>query len=842
MGDPFSTSAGIAGLISLGLTLGNGLHTYFSAIKDRHSDIEIAQQSLGLLQFNICILRSNQSRLSRRHGLAADGLTLGVINCEAQLRSLEVLLNELTSTEGSTALKQTLRKQKMIARYPFDQKKLVQLQDQLSKANATLNNFLSTLILESVLDISKDMEALKILSEARGTSTQTIPKVMAPQLNIIAPKEERGTLAIVSHSARIREQLPTISNDTHTQPHYLQNTEFETRFCANAAASVCTCRASANNTAIHSFNKWQCLTSARHILDIVTHFRGLWLLPRLYGLIADRDRGFYSTELAHRQQHYYYGLSENGQMIEPLDAFCKYPEMSADLGFSDLFLTVINKDLWKLQAMLKDRAIDTKILQKDLYRRNILHASTDWPAGLKALLEHETVVCPLMNDLSSFGFTPLDHALCYSKYQCNAPDQWTVCYNCACFVPAQLLLEADCSVTIGWYRHKTLRNCSLRARMLFFQHMKNRRERLRQISIRVLPSTFLERYQIDAQSLPDATAMVLWDELQKKKYERLRLAVGFSDSLEPHCGINPSSCRRFFGHLHHWKVAILACTYGFQPRDEHGVPTLLSRDLQGGCDEIEDFITYIDWLLQFNLELELYLGPFQLSALHRLAAILGNRIKHLLDDGESFPDSILTRTHVLFSAICSDESQSNVPCPCISRMFNRPVCYLISGMTAYSWVSDTERFWENIHRTIDHVMLMLDLIENSTRGPGTLYLFKCTVHSLTMMCLDVRHLPICYARHSDPEVIMDLNLPECRQEWTEILDEGQWLIDRLNALDEEFSTAFERENVSIADFLRGYWLERMEEVIRDLHKPLTDQDRCDLHAIGVVLNEEETVN
>lgn len=149
----------------------------------------------------------------------------------------------------------------------------------MSDSDATVfKGYILNIDSESVLDISKDMEALKILSEARGTSTQTIPKVMAPQLNIITPKEERGTLAIVSHSARIREQLPTISNNStslqqtglnnreielvsrssarifkqfikaHTQPHYLQNTEFETRFCANAAASVCTCRASANNT------------------------------------------------------------------------------------------------------------------------------------------------------------------------------------------------------------------------------------------------------------------------------------------------------------------------------------------------------------------------------------------------------------------------------------------------------------------------------------------------------------------------------------------------------------------------------------------------------------------
>ncbi|KAF4338394.1 hypothetical protein FBEOM_7663 [Fusarium beomiforme] len=277
MGDPFSISTGIAGLISLGITLGNGLHTYFSAIKDRHSDIETAQKSLGLFQFNIHILRSNEAKISRHHGLAADGLTLGVINCEAHLKSLEDLLNELTNTEGSTTLKQTLRKQKMISRYPFDKKKLVQLQEQLSGANTALHNFIFTLLLESVLDISKNLEALTVASEARNPSTQTISKMVGTQLSIAAPKKENSTLDIALFPARTAQKLPTTSNGSTAQhsglsnldlelvsrssarifkqfikanskPRYLQNTEWETRLCNNLAASICSCGILANNS------------------------------------------------------------------------------------------------------------------------------------------------------------------------------------------------------------------------------------------------------------------------------------------------------------------------------------------------------------------------------------------------------------------------------------------------------------------------------------------------------------------------------------------------------------------------------------------------------------------
>ncbi|SCO87479.1 uncharacterized protein FRV6_11606 [Fusarium oxysporum] len=145
MGDPLSIASGVAGLVSLGLTVCNGLHTYFCAIKDRKDDVAIAHQSLVLFKFHIFAVQSSASKLRRRHSLAVDGLQLSLTNCEMQLKYLETLLNELMPTEGPSPAKEIWRRQKLIARYPFDRKKLVQLEEYISRANTTLSSFIQAL-------------------------------------------------------------------------------------------------------------------------------------------------------------------------------------------------------------------------------------------------------------------------------------------------------------------------------------------------------------------------------------------------------------------------------------------------------------------------------------------------------------------------------------------------------------------------------------------------------------------------------------------------------------------------------------------------------------------------
>ncbi|PNP61382.1 hypothetical protein FNYG_13865 [Fusarium nygamai] len=145
MGDPLSIASGVAGLVSLGLTVCDGLHTYFSAIKDRKDDLAIVTQNLALFKFHIFAVQSSTSKLGHRHSPAIDGLQLSLINCEMQLKCLESLLNELMPAEDSSLAKEIWRRQKLIARYPFDRKKLVQLEEYLSRANITLSSFIQAL-------------------------------------------------------------------------------------------------------------------------------------------------------------------------------------------------------------------------------------------------------------------------------------------------------------------------------------------------------------------------------------------------------------------------------------------------------------------------------------------------------------------------------------------------------------------------------------------------------------------------------------------------------------------------------------------------------------------------
>ncbi|ENH63567.1 hypothetical protein FOC1_g10000040 [Fusarium oxysporum f. sp. cubense race 1] len=110
MSDPLSTASGIAGLVSLGLTLCNGLHTYFSAIKDRHNDIESAAQSLELRKVYISIVQTTASKLKHHSSLAVGGLYTSLKNCKSELKCLEGLLLELVPVKDPPAINNFLRK------------------------------------------------------------------------------------------------------------------------------------------------------------------------------------------------------------------------------------------------------------------------------------------------------------------------------------------------------------------------------------------------------------------------------------------------------------------------------------------------------------------------------------------------------------------------------------------------------------------------------------------------------------------------------------------------------------------------------------------------------------
>ncbi|WKT40183.1 hypothetical protein QSH57_002002 [Fusarium oxysporum f. sp. vasinfectum] len=232
MADPLSIASGVAGLVSLGLTLCNGLHNYLSAVKDRYSDIETATQGLALLQSNICIIQSSTLKLGHRHALAANGVNLGLRNCETQLRALENFVEDLTTAPSLSGAKQKWQKQKMFIRYPFDQKKLFQLQEQLSKANSTLGSFVQSFNLDLNIGISDDLQVLKREIHANDSVTHATLRMISNQLCSISSVGQSTNVGMATSFTLVDDQ-PVATNKTAAP-------DLETAYLARSAGHTLT--------------------------------------------------------------------------------------------------------------------------------------------------------------------------------------------------------------------------------------------------------------------------------------------------------------------------------------------------------------------------------------------------------------------------------------------------------------------------------------------------------------------------------------------------------------------------------------------------------------------------
>ncbi|KAJ3548883.1 hypothetical protein NM208_g778 [Fusarium decemcellulare] len=217
MGDPFSIASGVAGLVSLGLTLCNGLHVYFSAIKDRGEDIESASQLLALLRSNIDIIGSSSSTLSNRYSKATQGITAGLKLCQHQLKALDKVVNSLNVPNGIPNARRW-QKQKAVVTYPFNRHKLLQVQDQLLKATGVLGTFVQTLILNINVNMGDDLQAVRNAMKNSSLVTDDFLRNVNDSIDIIGPSIQQTETQLTTISARVDEQT-ALASTTHALVH-----------------------------------------------------------------------------------------------------------------------------------------------------------------------------------------------------------------------------------------------------------------------------------------------------------------------------------------------------------------------------------------------------------------------------------------------------------------------------------------------------------------------------------------------------------------------------------------------------------------------------------------------
>ncbi|KAI8405939.1 hypothetical protein FOFC_13401 [Fusarium oxysporum] len=926
MADPLSIASGVAGLVSLGLTLCGSLHNYFSNVKGRHQDIETASRSLTLLQSNIFIIQSSTLKLGHRHALSANGVNQGLANCEFELVALQQLMLNLTRDEGLSDIKAKLRKQMTIARYPFDHKKLMQLQDQLSRANAILGNFVQNFNLDINIGISEDLQVLKNYTNANDSITHNMLGTIARRLDAISPAVQRTEVGMATLSQHAQDNSFDTSShvsDVIVQPHYVQNSQKEQTMMKTLNDPECTCSDPSTSSICRksyvnrSWGSWivskqehtrqrhqpNCILFSQSLQRSKTTFHCLGLryqLSRILSMSLTRDHlaGAYSLSFGIQPCN----IVEWSPAFQAL-YYLGYKYMN-DRKFHNLFnireeTSVLIKNLRTIYESAAASPFDV-----DKHGNNIAHESMKvyriWLLSSRHLEEIslEDVLASLLS-LLSYMFdagVPISASNFYQEtilYDLWDPDYLMELFRLYNFIATldtsfcgidickrknmvflgskklsddyllqvcgkhpeiaevfgfndifRAVMQQDRqkleSIIMGDQLpagilekdiYDSLDMCSLRCRRLLFRHYKNRRRRLREISLALSPLEIIHRYGVTVDSIPDATAAFLWDELQSRSDELRRQGFEISSGLKPYYS-KYDSCG-CFERFQPPEICSLADEFGIRPTDERGIEPLLARvevlDFSTLGPTFDAETTYLDWLMKHDLKLECMRGGFQTSALHNFGGRIGRILCRFHDVPDRKPPYLWKREAIgLITKICNSDIECNLPCPCVSGVFNRPLASLFSAFATYTPYMD---HWSE---AIGKACFLVDLIQSIATSVDTSYLAKCAVHINTMELLRVRHVGPCGWIDSS------LGITELdEEERVEVLDEDRISLKRLGDLDEEFEQEFQDRNESVVDFLQGYYARRMEEVVREMAEPVGDDYRRGLLAAGVILEEPE---
>ena len=143
MSDPFSVISSAAGIISLGITVSQGLLTYYSAwngweddVRNAVADIEEIHKFLTLLHPRIVKLTANQADLVNQ----SHSVTSRIV---AAVKELEAIRDECQAVPSSDGKRHRLQNFSRRSLYPFKQSTLRNLRDAVRQARDGLTSLIS---------------------------------------------------------------------------------------------------------------------------------------------------------------------------------------------------------------------------------------------------------------------------------------------------------------------------------------------------------------------------------------------------------------------------------------------------------------------------------------------------------------------------------------------------------------------------------------------------------------------------------------------------------------------------------------------------------------------------
>ena len=421
-----------------------------------------------------------------------------------------------------------------------------------------------------------------------------------------------------------------------------------------------------------------------------------------------------------------------------------------------------------------------------------LHLSLDNPSCLRILVAAASPA--QLNRRNYSRFTALHQALRCSWRFCRDAYRQTECSHCSCAESAIILLQADCAVSLEF----SFEMLSMRCKMEYIHHMKNRRARLKILAIDNLTSREKARFRLYSQDVLDGHAKQVYDLLRDR-------GIPVPDALVPQT--YASSIYHEINNIHD---ANLAHQYGFRDIDfSNTAKYYRESSVVSHRREPE----YIDWLVNQGVDLfyPLYHAhsishpPDCLRAAHALAWSMGYELSRIREIEIGLPEKSQTKS------FCKATMRSNIIddscCKC-SPGGCRSSTYMLKALYFYANCQSTH--------DIAHLFCWWLCFFEATFSLAD---YPAFIRFLTFEALNIHHtcydlFKYLYRPSLIPAPIEEVQDPRLLELLEDLLKE--FIAELLPSVSGGGGGG---EHLEFTQFLHGQWADRMASVLKDGERP-----------------------
>ncbi|KAK8149225.1 hypothetical protein G3M48_007755 [Beauveria asiatica] len=198
-------------------------------------------------------------------------------------------------------------------------------------------------------------------------------------------------------------------------------------------------------------------------------------------------------------------------------------------GCGPLSLAILSNNLEKVELLV--RKYPTTLAERNVFGHTPLHLAADKPSCLSIVVKAaDTRLLNQADTQDRLGRSAVETAISLSGLNCSENSR--MCQGCGCDECAVILLEADCAIPVSDCLAHVLHTASEQCKLTYVRHLKDRRDRLKQLALANLPTAEVERLGLTSERVLDSLASEVTQLLEDGGIAvPAALAVGSSESL-----------------------------------------------------------------------------------------------------------------------------------------------------------------------------------------------------------------------------------------------------------------------------------------------------------------------